>query len=99
VQESARDQNNLEKLMKDCIKQKDVQESARNQNNFGLRIKQPPLSDVVNKAIDFQFSKIGKNKNKKEKKMQTTKCSLRLLIGFQFMSFVEVSKFVIWSIF
>jgi len=50
--------------MKYCIKQKD---------NFGLRVEQPPLSDVVNKAIDFQFSKIRKkNKNKKEKKMQTT---------------------------
>jgi len=56
--------------MKDCIKQKDVQESARDQNNFGLRVEQHPFSDVVNKAIDFQFSKIGKNK--KEKKMQTT---------------------------
>jgi len=46
--------------MKDCIKQKEVQETARNQNNFDLRVEQPPLSDVVNKAIDFQFSKIGK---------------------------------------
>jgi len=46
-----------------------VQESARDQNNFGLRVEQPALSNVVNKAIDFQFSKI--RKNKKEKKMQT----------------------------
>jgi len=43
-------------------KTKDVQESARDQNNFGLRVEQPPLSDVVNKAIVFQLlvSKIGK---------------------------------------
>jgi len=39
--------------MKDCIKQNDVQETARDQNNFGLRVEQSPLSDVVNKAIDF----------------------------------------------
>jgi len=33
---------------------------ARNQNNFGLRVEQPPLSDVVNKANVFQLFKIGK---------------------------------------
>jgi len=80
--------------MKNSIIQKDVQESARDQNNFGLRVDQPPLSDVVNKAIDFQFSKIGKKKENAD-----NQCSLRLLIGFQYMSFAEVSKFVIWSIF
>jgi len=42
--------------MKDCIKEKDVQETARDQNNFGLRFEQPPLSDVVNKAIIFLSS-------------------------------------------
>jgi len=41
--------------MKDCIKQKDVQESVRDQNNFGLRVEQPPLSDIVNKAISFSI--------------------------------------------
>jgi len=45
----------------------EVQESARDQNNFGLRVEQPPLSDVVNKAIVFELSKIGK-------KIKTTKC-------------------------
>jgi len=53
--------------MKDCIKQKDLQESARDQNNFGLRVEQPSLSDVVNKAIDFQSYKIRK-KNKKKRR-------------------------------
>jgi len=47
-------------LLKDCIKQKDVQETARDQNNFGLRVEQPPLSDVVNKAIDFQYAMLVK---------------------------------------
>jgi len=70
--------------MKDCIKQKDMQETARDQNNFSFRVEQPPLSDVVNKAIDFQFSKI----EKKRKENADNQCSLRLLIGFQYMSFV-----------
>jgi len=85
--------------MKDCIKQKDVQKSARDQNNFGLRDEHPPLSDVVNKAIDFQFSKIGKKLKQKRKENADNQCSLRLLIGFQYMSFIEVAKFVIWSTF
>jgi len=72
-----------------------VQKSARDQNNFGLRVEQFPLSDVVNKAIDFQFSKIGK----KIEENADNQCLLRLLIGFQYMSFVEVSKFVIWKMF
>jgi len=53
-----------------------VQESARDQNNFGLRVEQPPLSDVVNKAIDFQFSKIGK----KLKQNQKRKCKQPTLV-------------------
>jgi len=55
-----------------------VQESARDQNNFGLRVEQPPLSDLVNKAIGFQFFKIGKNQNNKEN--ANNQFCLRLLI-------------------
>jgi len=51
-----------------------VQEFARDQNNFGLRVEQPPLSDVVNKTVDFQFSKIGKKQKKKEN--TDSQCSL-----------------------
>jgi len=46
-----------------------VQESARdqNKNNFGLRAEHPSLNDVVNEALVFQFSKIGKKKCRQAK--------------------------------
>jgi len=44
----------------------------------------------MNKAIVFQFSEIGK-KLKQKKENADNQCWLRLLIRFQYMSFVEVS--------
>jgi len=73
-----------------------VQESARDQNKFGRRVEQPYLSDVTKQSFLILF-KIGK-KIKQKQKNADNQCWLRLLMRFHYMSFVEVSKFVIWRI-